>query len=321
MPIKIDANTYGNDLFRLTNILLPSLKKFFNLRQLKELLIIAPADECSRINDAIAPFCSDIRCRVISEDALLGKMRGWTRHRRYIDVSSFLKKKKTSRLAQYLLRRIGNRKTWLQLSGWYRQQVIKLCAATVIKTRYYITCDADLCLTRPLDCSVLFPEGKAILSREQIRVHHDWWDASARMLKIPLCLQAHDTGMSVTPEILSTDVVKRLLRHLASKGRAEGYPTIFDYLSNYEGWTEHQLYWIYLSYFYKSGDYYATGSATPSLIDIDNSVWYASDLQTQNALPMKVRQAFENPNSVFMAVQTNSVPAQDYAEAVRDYLI
>jgi len=35
-------------------------------------------------------------------------------------------------------------------AGWYRQQLVKLCAANLSKTEFFITFDSDVILTKPI---------------------------------------------------------------------------------------------------------------------------------------------------------------------------
>jgi hypothetical protein len=323
LPLKINGSK-GNDLFRLTNILLPSLLKYLDVRQIHDFIVVVPDNECSQVQDSLAQFASRLSIRVIPETDVLKQIPGWNLHRCLTLLSRIRRKINTvcPTLLWRLFGRNQRKANWFELGGWYKQQLLKLFVAKLVKTPFYLTCDADLCLTREANCTVLFPGGKALIELEIISNHPEWWSSSAAMLDSQFRLQPSDTGMSVTPAILSSKVVNSLLLHLEQKAREKKYLTIFDYMVNNSGWTEYTLYWLHLLNFHKPDDFYYFSEDTEhiSLFDIRNSLWLESQLLQQGSLKNKITSAFGNKNSLFLVVQSNSVAAKDYLDAVWEFL-
>ena len=56
-------------------------------------------------------------------------------------------------------------------AGWYRQQLVKLCAANLSKTEFFITFDSDVILTKPICVADIVRDGKALLEPEDRAIH------------------------------------------------------------------------------------------------------------------------------------------------------
>jgi len=104
------------------------------------------------------------------------------------------------------------------------QMAVKLLAARLVATEFYLTLDADLVLLQPLRLPELFLSScyssntcvwtygttKAIYQDEDRSVHTEWWQGSARLLRFsaPIQLQAgasaSGSGFGVTPSVLNT---------------------------------------------------------------------------------------------------------------------
>lgn len=71
------------------------------------------------------------------------------------------------------------------------QMAIKLLAAQIIKTPYYVTLDADIVLLRPLEIDRILvsmqheaTHKKAVYHFEERSVHENWWSGSERLLGV-----------------------------------------------------------------------------------------------------------------------------------------
>lgn len=95
------------------------------------------------------------------------------------------------------------------------QMTLKLLAAKLVKTPFYLTLDADLVLLKPeLVSSILLSEGRvAVFEDESRAVHPEWWRGSASFLGLNLSEgneggatldTTEGAGFGVTPSVLST---------------------------------------------------------------------------------------------------------------------
>ncbi|MGC1679795.1 MAG: DUF6492 family protein, partial [Pseudolabrys sp.] len=81
--------------------------------------------------------------------------------------------------------------------GWYRQQLIKLAAANLVNTEFFLTLDADVILCKPLRLEDLVRSGRALLHPADRHKHTNWWRGSSQVLGVSANLSM--PGMSVTP--------------------------------------------------------------------------------------------------------------------------
>ena len=127
------------------------------------------------------------------------------------------------------------------VSGWYKQMVLKLAFATHASHPFYMTFDADMMCVRPISSRRLLPGGRALTQWEPKRWHPDWWRAAKLFLRIDK--PTADVGLSVTPNILSTELTRECLALLA---RRSDRPPIEFLLANCDSsrliWTEYSLY-------------------------------------------------------------------------------
>ena len=91
------------------------------------------------------------------------------------------------------------------------QMSLKLLAARLVSTEYYLTLDADVLLLQPsLLTRLLVPGPRGVYEDEPRAVHRAWWEGSARLLGLPAPLPLHSdthvpgSGFGVTPAVLST---------------------------------------------------------------------------------------------------------------------
>ena len=87
--------------------------------------------------------------------------------------------------------------------GWNKQQLIKLAAASIVKTDFYLTLDADIICVRPTGFSDLVRDGRAICFKHSLErsaeMFQQWYRDAERVLKIGHAKYFHD----VTPAVLS----------------------------------------------------------------------------------------------------------------------
>ena len=108
-----------------------------------------------------------------------------------------------------------------KMRGWRKQQIVKLAIAAKMQAKFYLTFDADAICLKPISAEKLIVDGKALLQYEQRAQHPKWWKASARILKMNANVGDPQLGMTVTPAILATDIVKGLMQQRVSAMQAQ----------------------------------------------------------------------------------------------------
>ncbi len=178
LPLKVDGSYGCDDLLR-TKILLHSLTAFAEPESLGQLFIVADEAEIPQIQSALQSF-SSIAITFVSEQAL---------------VPAFAR--------------------YPSLRGWRKQQIIKLAASAFVSQPFYLTLDADVICLRPFGYHDLVIDGRALIQYELRSQHPKWWRSSSRLLNLPADHAHEGRGMSVTPAILSKDIVALLQQELA----------------------------------------------------------------------------------------------------------
>lgn len=320
LTLKINANLLGSDLERVKKILLPSFVKYFNCEQINRLLVIVPPREQQQVTNELAHFRKFFKITVINEENVLKTIPGWQWdqivHGFLVSLGKSISRFKGGRrLSECLTPREG----WRSLRGWQRQQLLKIFAARLIDTKYYMTVDSDLCLMRPTDLKTLFPDRKAIWGRDKVKSKHEWWVASATVLDISLNLDQEGDVISVTPQLLSTEVAVALADYLIAKAKEKNCRTVFEYLAVHRSWTEYTLYWLFLLEFHKRQDYY-TDQIQDYRMYSSLSVWFREHAVDLKKLRERIDLAFQRQDALFMVVQSACIPLTEYYEAIKRYV-
>ncbi len=320
LPLKIYGNEFGSDLERVKNILIPSIIKYFNVNQIEKFFIITISSEHDEVSRELSIYENAVNLSIIPEESLLLLVPGWERHCNLHNNIRFFKSMDMhiSRGKTFELLKLKD--SWFNLPGWYKQQMLKMFSALLIRTGYYMTLDADLCLTRPADMSTLFPEGRAIYTPEDLSINHDWWLGSAKVLDIDHKICRDNKGMGVTPEIISTLVMKNLVEYLNYMASTKKYSTLFEYLSANRCWSEYTLYWLYLLKHYNVEDFYRNANISPPL-ESCHSVWFKDQALDKKAFREKIDAAFAGNGGLFLIIQSNCIPLSEYYEIIRNHLI
>lgn len=214
LPIKVESQG-GDDLARAA-ILLRSLERFFRREDLAALHVVHhEGDDPEQLRRALAPFAS-LPLELVSEAELVPDLAGTSRR---------------------------HWRKWFRKArakNWFRQQVVKLCAAQCVQTDFYLTLDADVVCTQPTRADDLFVGERAILDLERRAEQPRWWRKSSWLVGVPLDLDGW--GASVTPALLSKEIVDGLLAHLEERSGRRGW---VELLLSTKGWTEYSLYDVY----------------------------------------------------------------------------
>ena len=189
------------------------------------------------------------------------------------------------------------------------QMLVKLLVANrYVTTQQYLILDDDVVLLRSFGYNDLFAnKERTHLKFTPDMVYHDrWWKGSCDVLQLDYGVASkrlHDMQkkrwvINVTPEVISTKYVRKLIKHL------EGMYGSFvpQLLLTMDGrWTEYTLYWLYLMQLGVVKDVYKGSYLRIS--DGTKSVWYASD-----DLAQKLREMYNNRGKQYFGVIQSNVP-------------
>jgi hypothetical protein len=303
--IKIHSHHNHNELDRLKNIQLKSFRKFLDLSLLKDFFIVASAGDIEVIRDDLERSYPEFPFVFVPEEELCPSI--------------------------------------LWGSGWNKQMILKLAAASLVETDYYLTLDTDVFLTRELTGSNLLEQGKLVYQRENPATHRKWWSSSARVLDFdPERVARQPFAMGVTPEYLVTDVCRRLQAEIQSlygtkdwagwlmnsrmskkslpnkvirflTGAAPWLGLFFsqarlDQIRSCD-WTEYTLYWTYLHKLELVQRYYAETTRQV----YGNCVW--GDTETRDAdMRDLVQRTFSDNELYHFSIVQSSIKSLDQTE-------
>lgn len=206
LPLRIDRARRVSDLERFLAIGLPSLHRYMAKECVAELLVVSPPEDLGRVRKRLVDT-AQFPVRVVDEARLCPSVA--------------------------------------DERGWYKQQIIKLAAAELIHTPWYLTLDADVVCVRHVNDSFLFPDGRAIWQRERVRAHPEWWEGSREVLGTSRKLDLGQVVTGVTPALIHTASARELLERLAAVDRGCHWAATLVRLQHLN-WTEYSLYWTHL---------------------------------------------------------------------------
>ncbi len=243
LPLSIDG-TYGSrDLVR-ADMLFASLGRYSEPNLFEKILVVTPEDEVLRVRESLSKW-ERLPIIVLSEIALLPELTRYPKVR-----------------------------------GWKVQQLVKLAAANIFESEFYLTFDADVVCTRKITYDTLIPEGKAILQYEPRDGHFKWWRSSSLILQVPFSKKDTQWGMSVTPAVLASRICRSLMEQIKISGSGSwvdelcglhnsAHPqnwSIKRYLMR--RWTEYTLYYLFAEKVGLLDQYHVTVGSVGSLDQI-----------------------------------------------------
>lgn len=202
------------------------------------------------------------------------------------------------------------------VNGWQVQQLVKLAAASLVRTSFYLTLDADVLCLRPVRWEDLVRGGRAIHVRYARNHSATWYRWAERLLGMRRSGMTH----GVTPAVLNVEAVRALQRHL--EGRIEPplrslsarllRPEIGDgswrsFLLRNAPFAEYALYGTFLE---ASGLYDRYHEAVGEWGIYANCVWYANEFAGWNPADLA-----RLGDAWFTVVQSHTrIPVQRVAE-------
>lgn len=202
--------------FERVQLMLKSLKKFFDPKSMDTLFVIFP--DKPKMQKVIDDLDLEFNVKVLSEKDVIPKK----------DYKVFKKRK-----------------------GWYRQQVIKLYISTLMNTPFYICLDADVLCIKSTSHSDLIKNGKICCNIESKSIHQKWWENSRKVLGVSD--PGTESGMTSSTNIFITRENLELIKHVETMYRKSFVKTLMNWfwISKYTAlkrWTEYKLYWSFIEY-------------------------------------------------------------------------
>lgn len=255
MPVKLDSSNRELDLIRLIDVAIRSIERCFDARSLCDFIVIAGENDLNLIAKRAEHALPAFPLTLVPETRVCP-----------------------------ILARPQDGKDGYGWQGWHTQQVLKIAAAKVVRSPYYITMDDDVILTRALGREDLIENDRLLIERftlSQYPQYVPWYDACGSVLKLPGIITPSDVVMGFTPEIVVTSLMRDLHREIETLwpgpfdetllqlagiaipltrsrtlnrviGRMTGTRAVKAGHSSSDVercrlWTEHQLYWTYLT--------------------------------------------------------------------------
>ena len=279
LPLALRRLKRRGDLER-AGLLIESLGRHWRGREPFEVLIVAPARDADLLRASL-PRMTNINVTVRPESDF------------FPSLSKF-----------YLL------------PGWYRQQILKLHVPAELAIGGYLTLDSDVVCVGDFDERTFVEDGRAV-SHWEPKKHHSWWREVAEVAGVPYDPAGH--GLSVTPNILHSDLSRQALAHFVS-GRADAVTTLGLKSLGRLGtiaWTEYSLYTSIAELRGNLLDYHVHWDpcyySQTQLFSEQSCVWEPQDFERLVKLPNGT-----DPGGKFIIVQSH---ARIPLERVREYCL
>ena len=202
------------------------------------------------------------------------------------------------------------------LTGWFRQQIVKLHVPAALDFGAYLTLDSDVVCVGDFDSRTFIEDGR-VVSHWEPKKHHAWWREVADIAGVPYDPTGH--GLSVTPNILHSDLSRQTLDHFGqSSGDALGNlgRAILRKLGKVP-WTEYSLYTSVAELRGNLLDYHVHWDpcyySDTQLFSEQSCVWEPQDFERLAKLPNG-----KDPGGKFIIVQSH---ARIPLERVREYCL
>ena len=288
--------------FNRFQLLLVSLNKYSS--EFGMMHVVVPEREVTRIRSRICRLKIQFEWRVVSEEEIVPEFKHFH---------------------------------WI--SGWEKQQLIKLAIAEFVQSDYYLTLDADVVCTRAVTPDKLLIGGKAPCFVEFENKYPNWYDSASRVLRCPLAREG--LMHNVTPAVLSRHGVISLTNYLSSKWNRFKIPsdkrsrlhvkmwlrTFLQrdprwvswrlYLIANLPWTEYSLYYSYLEAKRLFNSLHV--EVEVPIYDNKNSIWHIEDFERSGWDPGSSFNGDGPP--FFMVLQSNTeIPIEQFSAMLQDYI-
>ena len=202
------------------------------------------------------------------------------------------------------------------LTGWYRQQIVKLRVPALLGFGGYLTLDSDVCCVGDFDATTFVLDRRG-LSRWEPKLHHEWWRNVSDVVGSSYDAKGH--GLSVTPNLLHGKLAAQTLEHMRGGLLGATGSLMFWKARRPVGvpWTEYSLYTSVAELKGNLFDYHVEWNtcyaADVHLFSEQSCVWGADDFERLVKLPNGT-----DPGGKFIIVQSH---ARIPLERVREYCL
>ena len=292
LPLNINEMDKSNSC-EITDILFSSLRKFSSPSLFDKFFLICPRDQVPTLSQYSSSW-PELPLEIIDEERLVPEFTNFP-----------------------------------TVGGWRKQQIIKLAIASLVKTPFYLTFDADVICTSPITEEILLPNNKALLQVHGREFRAWWWNSSAKYLNTNPNIKK--PGMSVTPAILSTQVCLDLIQsldntkngwvhNLLQPHKKFVWQRMLPWFKNRFSWTEYSLYYLFLEKNNNIDFYHSicdSEETTLRLLSNQNSVWNSTPFEEWD--PAKVFSS--NDKALFCVIQSNkNIPSDIVWDRVKKYI-
>lgn len=303
LPIKLDRKQLRDDLYRLFEVQLLSLITHFEMEAVQDFILIAKTEDINQIRAAAERFKHKVPLKYIEEN----------------------------KLCRYCSRT----EAWW---GWHKQQILKIAVSRIVSTKYYITLDNDVFLTRRMSGEDILYKGRILFTKNRREKFEDYWRSSCEILRVPMeTIPRGSLGMEATPEVMVTELVIQLQDEISTLHgtsdwarwllqaagadilrfkrpminwiihKATGHRTLYppmasNLVERFKNWTEYQLYWTFLAKHGLAEQYYAVDG--PDLTG--GSVWSNAEAEGRD-LGAWVSSVLEAPHEYFFSVFQSTI--------------
>jgi hypothetical protein len=278
LPLALRNRRSGDELER-TALLIESLARHWVDRKPLRLLIVAPPHDVQIIGSGL-PLFRNI------EVSIRGESEFFPRFSRFY-----------------------------AMPGWYRQQIVKLLVPARLAFGGYLTLDYDVFCVDDFDATTFVENGRA-LSRWEPKCQHDWWRHAAEYVGVPYDATTH--GLSVTPNILHSDIAHQALAHVGSGAFDCQTALVLRILRKFGriAWTEYSLYTSVAERLGILFDYHVHWDRCyhqdSQVFSEHSSIWQPSDFERRPQI------ARPNPRAKFVVVQGKAgIPVREVREYCR----
>ncbi|WP_422002984.1 DUF6492 family protein [Reyranella sp.] len=279
LPLALRKITRRGDLER-AGLLIESLAKHWRDTKPFELLIVAPAGDTHLLRTSLPRF-SKINVSVRPESD-------------FFPLFS----------------------TFYLMTGWYRQQVVKLAVPVMLGFGGYLTLDSDVCCVGDFDATT-FVQDRRGLSRWEPKRHHEWWRNVTEIVGTAYDAKGH--GLSVTPNLLHGKLAEQALDYMRADWRGATTSLLSWKIRRPTKvpWTEYSLYTSVAELRGNLFDYHVEWNicygADVHLFSEQSCVWGADDFERLVKMPYG-----NDPGGKFIIVQSH---ARIPLERVREYCL
>jgi Family of unknown function (DUF6492) len=254
LPVAV-ASTYADARDGLrARLLLTSFCSYFDFKGLDKFVVLCPPQDIAHLEALVAHATPDTRFKVLPETAVAPEL-------------------------------VRNHDT---VRNWFKQQLLKLAAAFIVDTEFYLVFDSDIICMRPFSADDLIVGGRARCNREtaldylklyrwkfaraELECKHQRVVHASRLIGLRRPVRYWGQYYGETPVLLHTQSIRNMARHIEQRFHMNWRTALLTHLP----WTEYTLYFQYLEARGDLDRYHSFGGRN-SVLMLDYSVWQASE--------------------------------------------